>query len=52
MKILGLILSAAVSPSNKVIDYAYDIPALDKYLDYVSVMAVGIVRCWYGALYH
>ena len=46
MMILGLILSAAVSPSNKVIDYAYDIPALDKYLDYVSVMAYDYHGHW------
>ena len=41
-----LILSAAVSPSSKVIDKAYDIPALDKYVDYVSVMTYDYHGQW------
>ena len=41
-----LILSAAVSPSNKVIDQAYDIPAIDKYVDYVSVMTYDYHGQW------
>ena len=35
----GLLLTAAGFPSNMVIEAGYDIPALDKYLDYVSIMA-------------
>ena len=42
----GLILSAAVSPSNKVIDEAYDIAALDKYVDYMSVMTYDYHGQW------
>ena len=41
-----LILSAAVSPSNKVIDLAYDIPAIDQYVDYVSVMTYDYHGQW------
>ena len=32
---LGLLVTAAVSPSNVVMDAAYDIPKLSQYLDYV-----------------
>jgi chitinase len=42
----GLLLTAAVSPSNKVIDAGYDIPALDAYLDYVSVMTYDYHGQW------
>ena len=46
LKPAGLLLTAAVSPSNKVIDAGYDIPALDKYLDYVSVMTYDYHGQW------
>jgi len=42
----GLLLTAAVSPSNKVIDAGYDIPALDLYLDYVSIMTYDYHGQW------
>ena len=42
----GLLLTAAVSPSNKVMDEGYDIPALDRYLDYVSVMTYDYHGQW------
>jgi len=32
----GLLLSAAVSPSKKVIDYAYDVPSIAADLDWIS----------------
>ncbi|XP_071638896.1 probable chitinase 10 isoform X3 [Temnothorax longispinosus] len=35
----GLLLSAAVSPDMQVIDKGYDVPALAKYLDWITVMA-------------
>jgi chitinase len=46
LKPAGLLLTAAVSPSNKVIDAGYDIPALDAYLDYVSVMTYDYHGQW------
>ena len=42
----GLLLTAAVSPSNKVMDAGYDIPALDRYLDYISVMTYDYHGQW------
>ena len=42
----GFLLTAAVSPSNKVIEEAYDVEALDKWLDYVSVMAYDYHGQW------
>ena len=39
-------MTAAVSPSNKVIEEAYDVAALDKWLDYVSVMAYDYHGQW------
>jgi chitinase len=42
----GLLLTAAVSPSARVIDEAYDIPALSQYLDYVSVMTYDYHGQW------
>ena len=42
----GFLLTAAVSPSNKVIEEAYDVAALDKWLDYVSVMAYDYNGHW------
>ena len=35
-----------MSPSNKVIDEAYDIKVLDTYVDYVSVMAYDYHGQW------
>ena len=46
LKPKGLLLTAAVSPSNKVMDEGYDIPALDRYLDYVSVMTYDYHGQW------
>ena len=42
----GLILTAAVSPSKQVIDNAYDVPALSKHLDLVSVMTYDYHGQW------
>ena len=42
----GLLVTAAVSPSNKVMDAGYDIPALSKYLDYISVMTYDYHGQW------
>ena len=46
LKPRGLLLSAAVSPSNKVMDAGYDIPALSRYLDYVNVMTYDYHGQW------
>ena len=45
-KLKGLLLTAAVSPNKKVIDAAYDVPALNKYLDYIYVMAYDYYGGW------
>nr|XP_027218101.1 probable chitinase 10 isoform X3 [Penaeus vannamei] len=42
----GLLLSAAVSPSNKVIDAGYDVPALNRYLDWIAVMTYDYHGHW------
>ena len=42
----GLLLSAAVSPSKKVIDYAYDVPAIAEDLDWISVMTYDYHGHW------
>ncbi|XP_026668803.1 probable chitinase 10 isoform X2 [Ceratina calcarata] len=42
----GLLLSAAVSPSKRVIDAGYDVPALAKYLDWISVMTYDYHGQW------
>ncbi|XP_072751718.1 probable chitinase 10 [Anoplolepis gracilipes] len=42
----GLLLSAAVSPSKKVIDKGYDVPALARYLDWIAVMAYDYHGQW------
>ncbi|XP_054011753.1 probable chitinase 10 [Hylaeus anthracinus] len=42
----GLLLSAAVSPSKKVIDKGYDVPALTKYLDWIAVMTYDFHGQW------
>ena len=46
LKAEGLLLTAAVSPSAKVIAEAYDIPALSEYLDHVSVMTYDYHGQW------
>ena len=42
----GLLLSAAVSPSKKVIDEGYDVPVLNQYLDYINVMTYDYYGHW------
>ncbi|KAA0201540.1 hypothetical protein HAZT_HAZT005433 [Hyalella azteca] len=42
----GLLLSAAVSPSKKVIDEGYDVPALNRYLDWIAVMTYDYHGQW------
>jgi len=42
----GLLVTAAVSPSNKVVDKAYDIPSLSRDLDYVSIMTYDYHGQW------
>ncbi|KAK7070519.1 Cht3p [Halocaridina rubra] len=42
----GLLLSAAVSPSKKVIDEGYDVPVLSKYLDWIAVMTYDFHGHW------
>ena len=42
----GLLLTAAVSPSKKVIDAGYDVPALNKYLDIINVMTYDYYGHW------
>lgn len=39
LKSKGLLLSTAVSASKEVIDIAYDVPALIKYVDWMNVMS-------------
>lgn len=42
----GLLLSSAVSPSKRVIDTGYDVPALAKYLDWIAVMTYDFHGHW------
>lgn len=42
----GLLLSAAVSPSKMVIDEAYDVPTLSKYLDWIAIMTYDYHGQW------
>lgn len=42
----GWLLSTAVSPSKMVIDLAYDIPQLSRYLDFISVMTYDYHGQW------
>jgi chitinase len=42
----GMLLTAAVSPSKKVIDAAYDVPVLAHDLDYLNVMAYDYHGAW------
>ena len=44
--ISGMILSSAMSPSAKVCDQAYDIPRLNKYFDFVSIMTYDYHGQW------
>ena len=41
-----MILSSAMSPSAKVCDQAYDIPRLNKYFDFVSIMTYDYHGQW------
>ena len=42
----GFLLSAAVSPSKKVIDAGYDVPEINKYLDWIAVMTYDFHGHW------
>lgn len=42
----GLLLTAAVSPSKKVIDAAYDVPAMAHNLDFLNLMAYDYHGAW------
>lgn len=42
----GMILSSAMSPSAKVADKAYDIPRLNQYFDFVSIMTYDYHGQW------
>jgi len=42
----NLLLSSAVSPSKKVIDEGYDVPALSKYFDWIAVMTYDFHGQW------
>jgi chitinase len=42
----GLILSAAVSASKKIIDLAYDVPVLARYLDFLNIMTYDYHGSW------
>uniref|UniRef100_A0A1A9WKD4 chitinase n=1 Tax=Glossina brevipalpis TaxID=37001 RepID=A0A1A9WKD4_9MUSC len=42
----GLLLSAAVSPSKKIIDEGYDVPVLSKYFDWIAVMTYDFHGQW------
>jgi chitinase len=42
----GLLLSAAVSPSKKVIDAGYDIPTISRYFDWIAVMCYDYHGQW------
>lgn len=42
----GLLLSAAVSPSKRVIDAGYDVAALSRHLDWIAVMCYDYHGQW------
>lgn len=42
----GRLLTAAVSAAGSTADAAYDVPAITKYLDYISVMAYDFFGAW------
>jgi len=46
LKPRGWLLSAAVSPSKKVIDAGYDVPVLSEYLDIINVMTYDYHGHW------
>lgn len=46
LKPKGRLLTAAVSAAASTADAAYDVPAITKYLDYVSVMAYDFFGAW------
>ncbi|XP_050304971.1 probable chitinase 10 [Anthonomus grandis grandis] len=48
----GLLLSAYVSPVDKIIDVAYDVPALSKHLDFINVMTYNFHGSWDGYTGH
>ena len=48
----GLMLTAALSPSPKIIDIAYDIPEINKYLDIFNVMTYDFYGAWDKATGH
>ncbi|XP_037510731.1 chitinase-3-like protein 1 isoform X1 [Rhipicephalus sanguineus] len=42
----GRLLTAAVSAGESTVDGAYDVPAITRYLDYISVMAYDFFGAW------
>ena len=42
----GLLLSAAVSPSKKIIDVGYDVPSIANDLDWIAVMTYDYHGHW------
>ena len=48
----GYLLSAAVSPSKKIIDHAYDVQSLAQNLDWISVMTYDYHGYWDGKTGH
>ena len=42
----GLLLSAAVSPSKKIIEVGYDVPSIARDLDWINVMTYDYHRHW------
>ena len=48
----GYLLSAAVSPSKTIIDYAYDVQSLAQNLDWISVMTYDYHGYWDGKTGH
>jgi len=42
----GLLLTAAVAAGQNTIDTAYDIPGMNKYLDFINVMAYDLHGSW------
>ena len=42
----GLLLSAAVSPSKKIMDVGYDIPSIARDLDWINVMTYDYHGQW------
>ena len=42
----GLLLTAAVSPSKRVIDAGYNVPAMAQYLDWINLMAYDYHGAW------